>query len=87
MKLIDFHAHIYPDAIALKATQSIENFYSMKAENVGTADRLLEVSKENGIVLSVVLPVAVKPSGAAHINDFAAEMQRTHKEKSLPSRC
>ena len=80
MKLIDFHTHIYPDAIAKKATESIENFYSMRAENVGTADRLLEVSRENGIVLSVVLPVAVKPSGAAHINDFAAEMQRTHKE-------
>lgn len=80
MKLIDFHTHIYPDAIAKKATESIENFYSMKAENVGTADRLLEVSRENGIVLSVVLPVAVKPSGVAHINDFAAEMQRTHKE-------
>ena len=50
MKLIDFHTHIYPDAIAKKATESIENFYSMKAENVGTADRLLEASKENGIV-------------------------------------
>jgi len=80
MKLIDFHIHIYPDAIALKATQSIENFYSMKAENVGTAERLLEVSKENGISLNVVLPVAVKPSGVSHINDFAVEMQKTHKE-------
>lgn len=80
MKLIDFHTHIYPDAIAKKATESIENFYSMKAENVGTAERLLEVSKENGIVLSVVLPVAVKPSGVTHINDFALEMQKTHKE-------
>lgn len=80
MKLIDFHTHIYPDAIALKATQSIENFYSMKAENVGTAERLLQVSKENGIVLSVVLPVAVKPSGVVHINDFASDMQKEHSE-------
>ena len=80
MKLIDFHTHIYPDAIALKATQSIENFYSMKAENVGTADELLRLSRENGVCLNVVLPVAVKPSGVVHINDFAAEMQKTHKE-------
>ncbi len=80
MKLIDFHTHIYPDAIALKATQSIENFYSMKAENVGTAERLLNVSRDNGIVLSVVLPVAVKPSGVIHINNFAAEMQKAHPE-------
>lgn len=80
MKLIDFHTHIYPDAIALKATQSIEDFYSMKAENVGRADELLRVSKENGIVLSVVLPVAVKPAGVSHINDFAVEMQKAHSE-------
>lgn len=80
MKLIDFHTHIYPDAIALKATQSIENFYSMKAVNVGTAGELLKLSEETGVCLNVVLPVAVKPSGVAHINDFAADMQNTHKE-------
>ncbi len=80
MKLIDFHTHIYPDAIAVKATESIENFYSMKAANVGTADELLKISAQNGIVLSVVLPVAVKPSGVIHINDFAAKMQQEHRE-------
>lgn len=80
MKLVDFHTHIYPDAIAGKATGSIEDFYSMKAENIGTTQRLLDVSRENGIVLNVVLPVAVKPSGVVSINNFAAEMQKEHKE-------
>lgn len=80
MKLIDFHTHIYPDAIAEKATKSIEDFYSMEAENVGTADRLLEQSALAGVSLNVVLPVAIKPSGVAHINDFAAKMQTEHKE-------
>ena len=80
MKLIDFHTHIYPDAIAEKATRSIELFYELDAKNVGTAERLLTVSKENDIALSVVLPVAVKPSGVTAINDFALKMQAQHRE-------
>lgn len=80
MKLIDFHAHIYPDAIAKKATNSIEDFYDMKAHSVGTAEELLRLSRKAGIEKSVILPVAVKPSGVSHINDFAANMQNTHKE-------
>ena len=31
-------------------------------------------------VLSVVLPVAVKPAGVSHINDFAVEMQKALSE-------
>ncbi|MBR3767802.1 MAG: amidohydrolase [Clostridia bacterium] len=79
MKLIDFHTHIYPDNIAEKATKSIEDFYSMKAEHIGTADELLRASKEAGVSLNVILPVAVKPSGVVHINDFAARVQEEHK--------
>lgn len=80
MKLIDFHTHIYPDNIAKKATESIEDFYSMSAENVGTANALLEQSQKAGVCLNVVLPVAIKPSGVAHINDFAVKMQAEHSE-------
>ncbi len=80
MKLIDFHTHIYPDNIAAKATKSIEDFYSMEAENIGTADELLRVSSEAGVFLNVILPVSVKPSGVAHINDFALKMQEEHRE-------
>lgn len=80
MKLIDFHTHIYPDSIAEKATKSIEDFYSMEAENIGTAAELLTQSEKAGVCLNVILPVAVKPSGVVHINDFAARMQEEHKE-------
>lgn len=80
MKLIDFHTHIYPDAVAEKATKSIEDFYSLEAENVGTAGQLLEQASLAGVSLNVILPVAVKPSGVAHINDFAVKVQQEHKE-------
>ncbi len=80
MKLIDFHTHIYPDAIAEKATGSIVDFYSIQAENVGTVDELLRVSSLAGVSLNVILPVSVKPSGVSHINDFASEMQKAHPQ-------
>lgn len=80
MKLIDFHAHIYPDSIAEKATASVEDFYDMKAHSVGTAEELLRLSRKAGVVKSVILPVAVKPSGVSNINDFAAKMQKEHEE-------
>lgn len=80
MKLIDFHTHIYPDSIAEKATHSVESFYSVKADHTGTAGELLRISEELGISLNVVLPVAVKPTGVSHINDFASDMQKTHSK-------
>lgn len=76
MKLIDFHAHIYPDRIAEKATESVEKFYDFDANNIGTKDVLLTESVKAGINLTVILPVAIKPTGVSHINDFALEMQK-----------
>ncbi len=80
MKLIDFHTHIYPENIAGKATASVEDFYEMKAHSVGTAAELLRLSRKAGVKKSVILPVAVKPSGVQHINDFAASAQKEHEE-------
>ncbi len=80
MKLIDFHTHIYPDNIAEKATHSVENFYDLKAKSIGTVNELLRLGKEAGVIKSIILPVAIKPSGVVHINDFAHHMQCEHGE-------
>lgn len=79
MKLIDFHAHIYPEKIAEKATQTVADFYEFEAANVGTKDVLIKESEKAGINLTVLLPVAVKPSGVRHINEFALKMQEENK--------
>lgn len=76
MKLIDFHTHIYPDAVAQKATQSVESFYDSEALCVGTQKELERVNALSGVELSVILPVAVKPSGVVHINDYALSVQK-----------
>ena len=71
MRIIDIHTHIYPNAIARKAAASIREFYQLgTAELDGTADTLLKKGDEAGIDRFIVLPVAVRPDKARHINDF-----------------
>ena len=74
MQIIDFHTHIYPDAIAAKAAQSIRDFYEIgDQELVGTVSLLLESGKQAGISRFVVLPVGLKPDQVASINLMKAK--------------
>ena len=67
---IDFHAHIYPDAIAQKASQSIGSFYSIPMESSGTVQSLLASADNAGIRRSVVQSVATSPKQVRSINEF-----------------
>lgn len=81
MKIIDFHTHIYPSAIAEKATQSIKDFYSLKGGGmVGTSDSLIQRGNAAGIEKFVVLPVSVKPEHTRHINEFLLSETKKHSE-------
>lgn len=71
MKFIDIHAHVYPDAIAGKAAQSIRNFYGLEGEGMdGTAGMLMQQGARAGITKYLILPVAVKPEQVSSINDY-----------------
>ena len=81
MKLIDIHTHIYPDAIAQKATDSVIDFYAIGGAGMnGTAAMLLQQHKAAGIDKSVILPVAIRPDRAQGINDYikAQTMESDH---------
>ena len=81
MKIIDFHTHIYPEAIAEKATKSVLNFYEFDHGGVpGTAEYLLERGKSCGVSEFVVLPVALKPSHVRHINQTIIDAVSEHPE-------
>lgn len=74
MRIIDFHTHIYPDAIAPKAAESIRTFYHLGDDAMdGTVASLLEHADRAGISEFVVLPVAMRPDRTRHINDFILE--------------
>ncbi len=71
MKIIDIHTHIYPDDIAQKATDSVKAFYGIGDSNMdGTEGMLLQRGRQAGISQFVILPVAIRPDRAQHINDF-----------------
>ena len=81
MKLIDIHTHVYPDAIAQKATDSVRDFYGIGGAGMdGTVSMLLERGAQAGIDRYVILPVAVSPKRVVHINDFILQQTREHPE-------
>lgn len=78
MHIIDIHTHIYPDAVAQKATDSIKDFYEINGASMnGTVSMLRSRGAEAGITKFVILPVSVTPDRTRHINDFI--LQQTAK--------
>ena len=81
MEIIDIHAHIYPEKIAKKATETIGVFYDIPMEMpAGTTDRLLEDGKNAGITGYIVHSCATKPEQVKSINDFIKTEIDKHSE-------
>ena len=81
MYFIDLHTHVYPDAVAQKATDSIRDFYGIGGAGMnGTVDMLLQRGAAAGISKYVILPVAISPERACHINDFIVQQAQLHPE-------
>lgn len=79
MRIIDFHTHIYPEAIAQKAANSISDFYELDGGGMdGTVETLLSRGAEAGICHYVVLPVGLKPDHVRHINSFIVDQVAKH---------
>lgn len=73
-KIIDSHCHIYPDAIAQKASDGTGNFYDIKMCHDGTVSTLLEQGKTAGIGHYVVQSVATTPKQVSSINRYIAKI-------------
>lgn len=75
MYFIDFHSHVYPDAIAAKAADNVRQFYNGLGNPSisGSVQTLLDRGTKAGVEKFVILPVAVLPSRTRHINDFILE--------------
>lgn len=82
MRIIDIHTHIYPNEIALKATNSVREFYQlgMDGKMDGTVSMLLEQGKKAGISQFVVLPVAIRPDRVQGINNFIFAQTKLHDD-------
>ncbi len=78
MTIIDIHTHVFPDAIARKATDSVCEFYGLKLERTGTLSGLIEAQTAAGISLSCIHSVAVTPHTIASINRFIGTSVQEH---------
>lgn len=76
-RLIDTHAHIYPDKVAFKATKGIGAFYGIDMSCAGTAEGLLE-SKQCGVDHYVVHSAATTPAQVQSINNFIHSEVENH---------
>ena len=70
MKIFDIHSHIYPDAIAQRAADSIGEFYDIPMHWSGTVNELLVHGTAAGISQFVVCSAAVTPNRVRSVNDY-----------------
>ena len=81
MEIIDAHAHIYPEKIPKKATETIGEFYDIEMNMpAGTSDRLVENGKCAGISRYIVHSVATTPHQVRSINNFIKSEMDKHPE-------
>lgn len=79
-RIIDAHTHIFPAALAEKATASIGDFYNIKMSYPASTERLLAAEKDAGVERMVVCSSAVTPRQVVSINDFIAGECQAHPE-------
>lgn len=75
MAIIDVHTHAFTDALAPSAIPALEAQGGLYARYDGTIQGLVAEMDSAGIDVSVVQPVATKPSQVAPINDWIASVQ------------
>jgi predicted TIM-barrel fold metal-dependent hydrolase len=81
MEIIDAHAHIYPEKIAKKATETIGVFYDIEMEMpAGTAERLIEEGGRAGVSRYIVHSVATTAHQVRSINTFLKGEIEKHPE-------
>jgi len=70
MRIADIHAHIFPDAIAEKASDAIGVFYDKGSNHTANLSVLQEQEALAGIEAFVVSSSATSPAQVDHINSF-----------------
>ncbi len=83
MMVIDVHAHIFPDAIAEKASLSISKFYDIPVRQGGSVDALLRLGDEAGIDKFVVHSVATTPAHVQSVLKFITASVGSHPDRFI----
>ncbi|MBQ8688434.1 MAG: amidohydrolase family protein [Ruminococcus sp.] len=78
--VVDAHAHIFPDKIAERATDSISQFYDLPMSHQGSMGELLESGDRAGIDGYLVCSTATHPEQAAAINSYICTVCTEHPQ-------
>lgn len=74
MRIIDIHIHVFPDELADRAIPALAAQAGIPAHLDGRVSSIKSSMDEAGICISVVQPVATKPSQVRTINQWAKEI-------------
>jgi predicted TIM-barrel fold metal-dependent hydrolase len=74
MRIIDFHTHAFPDAVAARAMPGLEEEGNIRAALDGKLSSLLRSMGEAGIQASVVASIATRPSQFEPILKWSGEI-------------
>ncbi len=80
--VIDFHTHVFPDAIAEKTINALARKSGNTPYTDGTDVGLLNSMEKAGVNISVALPVLTKPSQFDSITNFAFEINKKYSDKA-----
>ncbi|NMA67042.1 MAG: amidohydrolase family protein [Clostridiaceae bacterium] len=72
-KIIDFHTHAFPEAVAAKAVANIGNHYSIPMPGTGNIEDLIKNAEEAKITYLVLHSTATRPAQVQNINNWVAE--------------
>ena len=79
MKYLDIHTHVFPEKVASKVVDYLENYYQTKWQGTGTVPDLQQSMDDSGIDRAVIFSTATKPEQVPVIHDFIAEACRRDK--------
>lgn len=71
-RIIDFHAHVFPEEIAQKAVNHIGKHYSIKMQGTGVLEDLVQSADRTLIDYIVIHSTATKVTQVKSINDWVA---------------
>ena len=85
MRVIDVHTHIFPDALARKATVATAEYFDLPEppNHYGTVGELVEVLEEAGIDYAMVFSAATTAHQVEHINRYIYE-EAAKQPKFIP---
>ena len=71
-RVIDFHAHVFPEEIAQKAVNHIGTYYTIRMQGKGILPDLVQSADKSCIDYIVIHSTATKASQVKAINDWVA---------------